>query len=511
VLLQEITGVYTDMNDWIEIRRKILVDHVSLRELERQIGINRQTLRKIRDNASPPGYRRRKPLNKPKIAPFIGRIRQILEDDKQLPRKQRHTAKRIWERLQDEGFTGGYTIVKDAVRQIKQTSKEVFMPLSQRPGEAQVDFGHGLVNFGSTLKKVVFFVMTMVHSDAIFMMAFPRECTEAFLEAHVRAFDFFGLVPRRISYDNTRVAITKIMTRHRRCYTSEFKRLIGHHLFEPHFCNVRRPNEKGVVEGSVKYCRLNFMVPVPQVKDYTELNRYLRECCSRDMERVLRGKRSLSKRELLAQDSLAAIPLPDDKFDYRKSTSTFVSSESLVRYDTNDYSVPVSSAHHQVTVKASVRSIEIYRQDQLIAAHDRSWDRESQVFEPMHYLELLRNKPGSLDHSRALEDWHLPECFNQYRKLLEDNLDDGTREYIRVLQLLRKYPLARISRGIKRALECRVYCYEGVLQFLLTPEQYSFTPFNLAGREHLRGVAVNKTSVSEYASLSSGGEHVFTA
>jgi len=144
------------------------------------------------------------------------------------------------------------------------------MPLSQPPGEAQVDFGQALVNFDGTLKKVIFFVMSMVHSDAMFVMAFPRECTESFLEAHVRAFDFFGCVPKRISYDNTRVAVAKIFTHHKRKHTAEFKRIISHYLFEPYFCNVRRPNEKGIVEGSVKYARLNFMVPVPQVKDWNK-------------------------------------------------------------------------------------------------------------------------------------------------------------------------------------------------------------------------------------------------
>ncbi|MHC4883355.1 MAG: IS21 family transposase [Planctomycetota bacterium] len=274
------------MDQWIELRRQIRNGEISLRQLERDTGIHRQTLRKIRDHSEPPGYRRSKPVEKSKIGPYLGRIKQILDADKDIPKKQRHTAKKILETLQSEGFTGGYTTVKDAVRQIKKTSKEVFMLLSQRPGEAQVDFGHALANFNGTLKKVVFFVMTMVHSDAMFVMAFPRECTEAFLEAHARAFEFFGCVPKRISYDNTRVAVTKILKHHKRKYTSEFKRLISHYLFEPHFCNVRRPNEKGIVEGSVKYSRLNFMVPVPQVTDYEELNQLLLSCCQSDLSRI---------------------------------------------------------------------------------------------------------------------------------------------------------------------------------------------------------------------------------
>jgi transposase len=492
------------MDQWIELRRKIRNEEVSLRQLERETGIHRQTLRKIRDHSQPPGYKRKTPVLKSKIAPYVDRIRAIIESDKEVPKKQRHTAKRIWEILRSQGFAGGYTVVKDAVRQVKRTSKEVFMPLSQRPGEAQVDFGQAAVNFSGTLRKISFFVMSMVHSDAMFVMSFPRECTEAFLEAHVRAFEFFGCVPNRISYDNTRIAITKILTHHKRKHTAEFKRLISHYLFEPHFCNVRRPNEKGIVEGSVKYSRQNFMVPVPQVKDYDELNSLLRRSCQSDLDRILRGKRSLTKHQLLLEDRMASIALPDGTFDYRKSTSTFASSESLVRYDTNDYSVPVSSAHHSVTVKASVAFIEVYRQDKLIAKHRRCWDRETQIFEPMHYLELLERKPGSLDHARPLEDWHLPDCFDTYRRCLETHRGNGTKEYIQILLLLNKYSVGQISQAIGKALNYRIYCFSAIQQFLLTAEDYAFTTFSLAGREHLRRITVNTTKVSSYSSLVSG-------
>ena len=497
------------MDKWIELRRKIRNQEIPLRQISRESGIHRQTLRKIRDHSQPPGYQRAQPIQKSKIDPYIDRIKAILEDDKGADhKKQYHTAKKIWEILQSEGFTGGYTIIKDAVRGIKKTSKEVFMPLSQRPGEAQVDFGQAVVKFGDILGKIMFFVMSMVHSDALFVMAFPRECTEAFLEAHVRAFDFFGCVPKRISYDNTRIAITKIMTHHKRDYTAEFKRLISHYLFEPYFCNVRKPNEKGIVEGSVKYSRLNFMVPVPQVKDYDELNRFLLECCESDLDRILRGKCSLSKKQLLAEDRIAAIALPDDTFDYRKTTSTFASSVSLARYDTNDYSVPVRWAHHSVTVKASVSFIEAYQQDKRIAKHRRCWGREQQIFDPLHYLELLEHKPGSLDHARPLEDWQLPGCFHTYRKCLETHRENGTKEYIQILLLLKKYSVTQLAEAISKALNSRIYCYDAILQFLLTPEDYAFTTFSLAGREHLRRVVVNTTNVSAYRSLVSGGCHV---
>src|SRR3954454_13392996 len=204
------------------------------------------TLQKILNHPEPPGYRRTAPRPKPKLDPFLPVIHQILGDDKKAPRKQRHTARRIFERLRDEhGYTGGLTIVKEVVAAWRTRSAEVFVPLAHRPGEGQVDFGQAEVILDGRPTKVALFVMTLPYSDAIFVCAFPRECTEAFLEGHVRAFEFFGGVPRRISYDNLRIAVSRITGGRGREVTDEFRRLRSHYLFEAHFCLVRRPNEKG--------------------------------------------------------------------------------------------------------------------------------------------------------------------------------------------------------------------------------------------------------------------------
>ena len=244
--------MYTDMQDWTDVRRAVLVEGISKRQACRRFGLHWQTLQRILEHASPPGYQRVAKVDRPVIGPWLGRLGELIEANRDLPRKQRYTVKRMWQVLQEEGFTGGYTTVKDAVRQLnEQAPKEVYMPLTQPPGEAQVDFGYALARIGGRLTKIAFFVMSLVHSDAMFVMAFPRECTEAFLEAHVAAFAFFGFVPNRISYDNTKVAVAKILGAHERKLTVAFGRLVGHYLCETHFCRVRRANEKGVVEGSV--------------------------------------------------------------------------------------------------------------------------------------------------------------------------------------------------------------------------------------------------------------------
>jgi transposase len=251
-----------------------------------------KTLEKMLRNDEPPGYRMKNQRDKPKSGPFLERIREIIDSDKQLPKKQRHTAKRIYERIKQEGYQGHYTVVREAVGEIKRLNREVFMPLVHHPGEAQVDFGQALARIAGVLRKVYFFVMVLPYSDAFFVMVFERECTETYWEGHKQAFRFFGGVPRRISYDNSKVMVSKIIGAHKRELTYGFLQLKSHYLFEEHFCRVRRPNEKGVAEGVVKYSRLNFFVPVPQVRDLDDLNAQLLGMCHNDLSRRLRGKKS---------------------------------------------------------------------------------------------------------------------------------------------------------------------------------------------------------------------------
>jgi transposase len=489
------------MEQWRTIRRRVLVEGVSKRQILRETGMHRKTLEKILGHSAPPGYQRSKPVKKPKIGPYLARIRQILEADREVPRKQRHTAKRIWERLQTEaGFEGGYTVVKDAVRDLKARRGEVFMPLVQRPGDAQVDFGFALARMAGVLRKIAFFVMSLPYSDAAFVMTFPRECTETFWEGHVRAFAFFGFVPPRIRYDNSRVAVQKILGAREREFTVGFQQLMSHYLFNAGFCRVRRANEKGVVEGMVKYARQNFLVPVPQVQDFEELNRRLEDHCNSDLDRRLRGHPT-TKRERLAEDRAASLALPVSPFPACRVTSTFVNSESLVRFDGNDYSVPVDHAHQPVVVKGFVDRVEVCRGHLRIAEHTRCWEKEQQIFEPRHYLRLLERKPGSLDDARPLDGWSLPACFGTLRRRLEHEQPDGTREFIRVLRLLEDHPVHEVTAAVRQGLRLRTHSRDAIAQYVFPTEPWGETCFRLDGREHLRHVRVAQVDPTAYRSL----------
>ena len=493
------------MEQWSEIRRRVLVEGVSRRQIMRETGMHWETLQKILNHSEPPGYRQGRPRPRNKLGPYLPKIELILQEDMAFPRKQRHTAKRIWERLQTDGFTGGYTVVKDAVRALTQRRQEVFVPLIHRPGEAQVDFGEALVKMNGRLRKVAFMVMALPYSDASFVMAFERECTDTFWEGHVQGFEFFGGVPWRITYDNTKIAVAQIIGGGKdRRLTRGFCQLKSHYLFNHHFCRVARGNEKGVVEGQVKYTRLNSFVPVPQMRDFAELNAHLRERSVEDRQRRLRGQ-SGTKQQLLPEDQTAFLKLPATPFAACRQVSTTVSSLSLVRFDRNDYSVPVRWAHQSVVVKGDWQEVVLYTQGQEVARHGRIWEDEQVCFEPLHYLALLEKKPGALDHARPLAGWILPDCFGVLRRRLEnERTGDGTREYIKVLRLLEKHPLPKLRGAVEQALAVGAITRDAIAQFLFPREDWRFTAFSLEGYPHLRQVCVAAPKITEYRQLLGG-------
>ena len=485
------------MEKWCEIRQRVLRDGVSIRQIQRETGFHFETIKKILAYSSPPKFQT--PIRpKTKIGPYLERIAGIIDSDRQVSRKQRHTAKRIFQRLREEGYSGGYTQVKEAVRELKKSRGEVFVPLVHEPGEAQVDFGFALVKMAGELIKIAFFALALPYSDAMFIAAYPRECTETFQDGHVRAFRFIGGVPTRIRYDNARTSVIQITGSRSRKLTDGFLRLQSHYLFDARFCRVGRPNEKGVVEGIVKFARLNYLVPVPEVESFEELNRYLEERCREDLNRRLRGQKS-PKGELLKEDQAAFLKLPP-AFEACRQSSTRVDKLSLVRFDRNDYSVPVGYAHLEVTVKGSVDRVRVCRKDQVLAEHNRLWVKEAIAFEPIHYLELLERKPGALDQAKPLAEWQLPESFHQLRSRLESEEQRwGTREFIRVLRLLEKYSMVRVERAVQKALKLR-HCHRDVVAQYLYEEE-PVTAFSLEGREHLKGVHVASPDLTRYLDL----------
>ncbi len=342
---------------------------MSIREAAREFGLHRDTVRKMLAYSVPPGYRRQTPPRRPKLEAYTGVIDRILDDDLRLPRKQRHTAKRIFERLRDEyGFDGQYTIVKDYVREHRRQTKEMFVPLSHVPGHAQCDFGEALVVIGGVEQKAHCFVTDLPHSDGCFVKAYPAETTEAFLDGHVSAFSFLGGVPQSILYDNTKLAVAKILGDGRRRRTRAFTEIQSHYLFEDRFGRPGKGNDKGKVEGLVGYVRRNFLVPIPSFESFEALNAYLEQRCLERMDAKLRGySETIGQR--MERDLDALLPLAPVAYDACERQAGRVSSLSLVRYKTNDYSVPVAYGYRDILVRGYVDRVVISCGSESIAKH----------------------------------------------------------------------------------------------------------------------------------------------
>ncbi len=484
------------------VRRAVRVEGRSQRAVAREFGLSRETVRKMLQYAVPPGYQRQQPIKRPKLGPWLGVIDAVLDDDKQRPVKQRHTAKRIFERLKEEHqFTGGYTIVKDYIRASKIGGQEMFVPLSHAPGEAQADFGEALVVIAGMECKAHFMAFDLPHSDDCFVQAFPAETTEAFLEGHVRAFEYFGAVPTRILYDNTKIAVARILGDGERKKTRAFSELQSYYLFAEKFGRPAKGNDKGKVENLVGYARRNFMVPIPQAGSWEALNAQLAADCRARRARRLRGHTETIA-ERFERDRAAMLPLPATPYEACEKVTVCVSSISLVRYRTNDYSVPTQYGHRQVLVKGYVHRVDIVCGAEVIARHERSYARETAVYDPLHYLALLERKSRALDQAAPLVGWQLPDCFAQLRRLIEGRLKKhASREYIQVLRLLETFALEEVTHAIEDALRLNTISFDAVRHLVLCRIERRPPRLDLQNWPHLPTANVRTTQAADYMAL----------
>jgi transposase len=488
-----------------KIRRACHVEGMSIREAARVFGVHRKTVRKMLRFSIPPGYQRRRAPKRPKLEGFTGVIDQILETDAGSPRKQRHTAKRIFERLRDEySFAGGYTIIKDYVRTQRLSQREMFVPLVHEPGHAQADFGEAWVRIAGVKQKAHFFAMDLPHSDACFVKAYPAETTEAFCDGHHAAFAFLGGVPRSILYDNTTLAVVEILADGQRVKTRRFSELQSHYLFADRFGRPGKGNDKGKVEGLVGYARRNFLVPIPEFESYAALNAYLAERCRQRQSDRLRGhKETIGER--LVRDQAVFLALPAKPYDACEIVPTRVNSQALVRYRGNDYSVPTAYGHREVVVKGYVDEVLIHCGAETIARHPRSYEKADFIFEPRHYLALLEGKLNALDQAAPLANWDLPEAFLTLRRLLEARMGRaGKREYVQVLRLLETFALNQVHQAIRDALQLGALGFDAVKHLLLCRLECKPPRLNLDVYPYLPRAEVRSTQASAYLSLLTG-------
>ena len=499
---------------YAQVRYAVQIEGLSQREAARRFGIDPRTVAKMMQFSVPPGYRRSKPPAKPKLDPFLTVIDQILADDKVRPKKQQHTAKRIFERLRDEhGYKGGITIVKDYVAGWLQRSREMFVPLAHPPGHAQADFGEALAIIAGVEGKIHFFAFDLPHSDACFVIAYPAETTEAFCDGHVKAFEFFGSlsqtgksgVPQSILYDNSKIAVAKILGDGKRQRTRVFTELQSHHLFQDRFGRPGKGNDKGKVEELVGFARRNFMVPVPVFESFAALNAHLADCCRKRMGEVLRGHvETIGER--LARDLAAFRQLPATQYDACEKVGTRVSSLSLVRYRLNDYSVPTTFGHREVLVRGYVHEVVIACGTEIIARHPRSYEREHFVFDPLHYLALIERKINALDQAAPLADWKLPDEFASLRRLLEARMGNkGKREFVQVLRLMETFTIDDVAAAVRDAIARGAIGFDAVKHLVLCRIERRPPRLDMTIYPYLPKATVATTSARDYMGLLRAG------
>ena len=487
---------------YVKVRRAVMVDKCSEREVAKRFGIHRKTVKKMCQYAVPPGYRRQAEAISPKLAPFTGIIDAILEADKQVHVKQRHTARRILERLREEhGFTGQYTIVRNYVYKVATRHKEMFMPLAHLAGHAQVDFGEADGYIAGKKVRFHYFCLDLPHSDGCFVKAYPTEDTESFLDGHIAAFAFLGGVPQSILYDNTKIAVAKICGDGKRLRTKEFAELQSHYLFEDKFGRPAKGTDKGNVEGLVGYSRRHFMVPLPVADSFDALNAKLLDGCIKRQCAKLRGQTETIA-ERMKRDSAAFMTLPNGTFDASHKVPTRVSSQSLVRYRNNDYSVPVEYGHREVLVKGYVDRVEVCLGSQTIAYHARCYGKEEFIYNPLHYLALLERKPRALDQAAPLQEWVLPEVFERLRRVLEARMDNrGRKEYIQILRLLENFSMAQVEAAIKQAFGLGTLGFDAIKHLILCAIERRPIKLDLSLYPYLPTANVGSTEPRSYLSL----------
>jgi len=457
------------VDDYGAIRRARR-DGMSIRQIARQFGHSRKTVRHALVHADPHPEPLTRNRAAPRLGPFQVVIDQILVDDDDAPPKQRHTAAQICRRLRAEhDYRGGYAQVQRYVRKHRPRHEETFIPLGHLPGERlEADFGHIHVDFPEGRRLVPFLVTVWAYSNAPFVLALPFERTEAILEGMIAAFEFYGAVAKEVWWDNPKTVATLILLGRERQLHPRYAALARHYVFDPRFCLPARGNEKPDAEGTVKAVQKRFATPVPRVTDLEELNTVFRQRCETERERVVQslfGPFTIQNR--FREDRAAASPLPKHRFDpCVLKPAVAVDKYQSVAFNGNRYSVPRAFAFQMVSVKGYVDRVVIVAHGQVVATHDRSFEKKTMILDPIHYLATLGRKPGALDHAPVFRDWKLPACFAAMRTELErlHGAMGGSRRFVRVLQLLGEHPLTRVTQAIEACQRDHLPSAEAVIQ-----------------------------------------------
>jgi transposase len=447
-----------------QIRRDRDREGLSTRALAVKHGVHRRAVRQALASPVPPVKRPPEHRPAPKLGAYHALIDAWLEVDRDAPRKQRHTARRVWQRLVEEN--GAVVSERQVSRYVRARRRELgdvgeaFVPQHHEPGaEAEVDWGEAWATIDGQAVKVHVFQLRLCHSGAAFAGAFLRETQQAFLEAHADAFEYLGGVPGLVRYDNLISAVKQVLRGRRRVETDRFIGLRSHYMFESQFTLVglRGAHEKGGIEGEVGRFRRRHLVPVPTVGSLAELNARLLAGCEADLGRQITGRRG-TVGEALARERPMLRVLPSERAQTSEHTTPRVDAKAMVTVRQNRYSVPVGLVGLRVLAEIGARQIVVSHDGKRVARHDRLAGRFGVAAELDHYLELLVHKPGALAGSVALhqqrEQGRWPGCFDELWAALTERYgpSEAAGQMVDVLLLAREHGPGQVELAVRGAL-----------------------------------------------------------
>lgn len=497
------------LEQYDQIRRMFYLEEQSGRQIAKALGVSRQTVTRALCADQPPAYTLSQPRQAPRLGPYKARLDELLSENRRLPRKQRYTAHKLFQLIQAEGYCGSEASVQAyAVRWRKANKRPAtFLPLEFEPGhDGQVDWGEAQVILAGVQQTVQVFVMHLSYSRRTFVMTFPAQKQEAFFLGHVRAFEFFGGVPHRLSYDNLSSAVKPLIEGRIREEQRAFVAFRSHYLFESHYCTPAQGHEKGGVEGSVGFSRRNFLVPLPRVASFEDLNRYVLEQCQRDDVRIV-DRQTQSIGQMWQAEQPLLRPLPGRPFDCCVTRQVHLTPYSQVVYQTNRYSVPVEQARKELVLKAYPFHIEILSDTRLLARHARCYGHQQDVFDPLHYLALLEQRPGAFEYARPLREWRAgwPESYHRLLRHLREKWPEGrgVKEFVQVLRLHQQYPAHQIERAVEQALALGCIHFDGVKHCLehLDVPNLPLPLLDLSDKPHLAVMGSQPIELARYEQL----------
>jgi len=498
------------------IRQAYYIEKKSQREIAREMGYSRNTVKKALEQEEPFKYRRQQPAPAPVLGPYKARLKELVAANRELPRKQRYTAHKMYEIIREEGYAGAESTVRYHVAQLRKvTGKQaVYIPLEYEPGvDMQMDWGEAVVALGGEITTVKLFNLRWCYSRRLFVAAYPSEKQECFLDGHVRAVRYFGGLPQRIIYDNLKPAVRRMLGGRKREEQNLFLAFRNHYVFESQYCNPASGHEKGGVENDVGYARRNFLAGCPAFADYDELNAHLLEQCQQADQRTVYGQPH-TVAEAWQTEQAHLRPLPDHDFMCCVTRDQKVNKYSQVQFETNRYSVPTDEAYRVVTVRAFPFRLEILHHDRILATHVRSYAREQDISNPLHYLPLLEQRPGAFEHAQPIrqlrQSWD--PIYDALLAHLQQRLTGprAIREFVRILSLHRCYPPDAVTEAVKQALTAGSAQLDHVtlcLHQILMPETLP-PQLDLSTQPGLAEVGHQPLDLTLYDQLLQGASHV---